>query len=282
MEQLQSPSLGQESIHETVRILVPGYFAVFLVFTLRPEWFGEQRGIALVLAGGVGLGLALYGMNLHGVLGFLKLKFGKTVYDHEVEKLSLLMKILRQLSDRKADNTTKLSCNHAIEDLAQRDLNREELKHKERVHFSFLYYLWDNFSYSEINDAVRARQRIHASLFYLYSNCTMIMIGYAVIVLLPYIVSILNMVVPLNLNAVIPISVTLYKTDLDVDVIRVVISTVLVYAFWRKGNEELKKSMQFQKSSIYFFHEKLYEKLADPLNLYYEGRTKHTKDRGGH
>lgn len=232
MAQAQLPKLGQESIHETFRILVPGYFALFLVFTLYPELFEGGKGIALALVGGIGLGIILYGMNLHDLFPH----FRRMLRMYEKNKLRLMLTIVSHLGSKKA---------------------KDEIKNLEKS-YDFLYYLWNNFSYSEIPGAVRARQRIHASLFYLYADCTVISLLYLFFV-------IMAVLLPYHFT-----EIAMYHVNLRYDLLRILLSLVFIIFFWRKARDELRGSIMFQETAMYYHHKKLYNSLKGVLKLYDE------------
>jgi hypothetical protein len=228
----QLPKLEQESIHETLRILVPGYFALFLVFTLFPELFDGQRGIALALVGGFGLGIGLYGMNLQDFLPVFKPRFGRMLRSYEKKKVEYMLRIVNALGLEDSKKKTY--------DLGQSN--------------GFISQFWNNFSYTEISENVRARQRIHASLFYLYANCSLIMIAFLSFL----VIAILSP----NFTEFVR-----YHTNVSYDSARILIAVVFAALFWRKARDELKGSMMFQNVAMYWYREKLYERLTGIVNL---------------
>jgi hypothetical protein len=228
----QLPKLGQESIHETVRILVPGYFALFAVFTLYPQLFDGDRGVALALIGGVGLGITLYGVNLQNYLWTLKPKFGSLLRSEEKEKIETMMEIIKALNKR--DEKTKID-------------NIDNC-------FGFCSHFWTSFSYGYVSESIRARQRIHASMFYLYANCSLIMIGYFLFVLMVTILPSFSQFI-------------MYQPNPNYDALRMLGALALTGFFWLKAKEELLGSMSFQKSAMYLQHKKLYKNFMEAFNL---------------
>jgi hypothetical protein len=113
---------------------------------------------------------------------------------------------------------------------------------------------WNNFSYTEISENVRARQRIHASLFYLYANCSLIMIAFLSFL----VIAILSP----NFTEFVR-----YHTNVSYDSARILIAVVFAALFWRKARDELKGSMMFQNVAMYWYREKLYERLTGIVNL---------------
>jgi hypothetical protein len=228
----QLPKLEQESIHETLRILVPGYFALFLVFTLFPELFDGTRGIALALVGGFGLGIGLYGMNLQDLLPAFKPRFRRMLLSYENDKIEHMLRIVNALGSE--------DLNKKIHDLGQSS--------------GFYSQFWNNFSYTEISEAVRARQRIHASMFYLYANCSLMMLVYlsflVVAVLSPSFTEFVR-----------------YPVNVSYDSIRILIAVVFTALFWKKARDELKGSMMFQEVAMYWYREKLHDKLTGIIGL---------------
>lgn len=224
--------LGQESIHETFRILIPGYFTLFLIFTLYPELFVGENGVALALLGGIGLGIILYGLNLPNFLPDFKPKLGKMLSMYERDKIKCMLTIINSLGS---------------EDVK---INEAEKS------YSFFYHFWNNFSYTEIPANVRARQRIHASLFYMYANCSIIMLSYLLFVALAFVPNFSEMI--------------RYHANLESDLLRILLSLVFAILFWRKAKEELEGSIMFQKTAMYYHNKKLYEKLSEVLKLYRE------------
>jgi hypothetical protein len=64
--------------------------------------------------------------------------------------------------------------------------------------------------------------------------------------------------------------ITLYRADLKLDLLRILLSSAFTILFWRKAMEELKGSIMFQKSAMYYHNKKLYEKLSEVFRLYYK------------
>ena len=228
----QLPNLGQESVHETFRIIIPGYFALFAVYTLYPEPFNGESGIALALIGGVGLGIFLYGMNLQNWLPLFN-PLRKMLKTYESEKTQTMKKIWNQFNENSPSK-----------------VNTKELD-TDKFYSDF----WSNFSYSEVSESVRARQRIYASTFYLYANCCFVMIGYFVSVLIaisnPHITQFLS-----------------YNLNLQFNAARLVFSIAFAGFFWFKAKEELEHSMSFQKTAMYWHSKELCEKLSDVMKLH--------------
>jgi len=244
------PKLGQESIHETFRILVPGYFALFSIYTLFPELFEGERGVALALIGGVGLGIIFYGLNLHAFLFTIeredgKRKFGVLLNSQEKKKIRKMITIVESLSSEEE----KTELNNLTKDL--------------KKNFGFFSQFWTGFSYEVVNESVRARQRIHASLFYLYANCSLIMLGYVLFVLAATIGTGFS-------------SFVNYHPNLYFDISRVAMGLVLAIFFWVKAKEELNGSMCLQKNSMYVHHKALHKSLSEIIKLH--SKTKQTEE----
>lgn len=235
----QVPNLGQENVHETLRVIIPGYFALFMIFTLYPELFVNTRGIALALGGGIGLGIILNGLNLH--------RFPINMVDaYEGDKLKYMLDIV-----------SRMGCEEAKWAMSDLEKSTEKQMKEGRKIFRYLYYLWDSFSYGELPDATRARQRMYASLFYLYLNCAWVLIFYICFVILAVSGSWFVQVIPYNIN-------------FRYDILRVFLSLVFSVYLWKKAKRELEGSMNFQKTAMCYYSKSLYEKVSKPLKLYYE------------
>ena len=239
---VEAPKLGEENVHETLRVIIPGYFALFMIYTLYPELFVNTQGIALALGGGIGLGILLNGLNLH--------RFPiNIVSSYELAKLKYMLDIVRHRGSEEAKR-------------AKNELEKStEKKVTKRKIFRFLYYLWDSFSYGEMPDATRARQRMYASLFYLYLNCAWVLGFYSCFV---------GLAVLGSWSA----QVILYNVNFQHDVFRFFLSLAFSVFLWKKAIRELKGSMDFQKATMYYYSKLLYDKVSAPLKLYYDMKGK--------
>ncbi|MFQ6068838.1 MAG: hypothetical protein ACE5KD_04755 [Candidatus Bathyarchaeia archaeon] len=251
MAEVEISPLGQESIHETFRILIPGYFAVFLLFTLYPQLFESGVGVALVLAGGIGFGIVLNGINLQSLLpvfSFRSPRIRRMMRKYETDKLKHMLTIIGYLGYREA---------------------YENIENMDK-HYDFYYHLWNNFSYSTIPDAARARQRIYASLFFLYANCAWVVFFYSLFVATHVFVYSLSPDWGYGLT-----KITMYQISFDTDftilcgyLIRISLSLVGSILFGIKARNELKGSMMFQKIAMKYYREKLYDNLEGVLKLH--------------
>ncbi len=226
----QLPSLGQESINETFRIVIPGYFALFLVYTLYPSIFAGNTGIALALVGGVGLGIALYGMRLEKKIPVFKPKLASMLTINEDEKIETMLKIANAQKD-KYPNLNSLKPNKFYADF------------------------WGNFSYSEVSEPVRERQRIYASTFYLYANCSIVLLGYILFL-------------ALSISSPSFSHFLSYKPNSNLDLAQILLAAVFSVLFWKKAKAEIEGSMSFQKTAMYWHKDLLCQKLSEFIELH--------------
>jgi len=220
------PNLGQESVHETFRIVIPGYFALFAAYTLYPQiFYNNTSGIALALVGGIGVGVVLYGLNLQDCLPIFK-PLGKMRKEYESRRTKTMITIW--------DEFNKNNPNKIVIDKTDK----------------FYSNFWSNFSYTQVPESVRARQRMYASMFYLYANCSIVMLGYFAFVC----IAISNPQTTQFLS---------FHSDLRFDAARLVLSGLLAVFFWFKAKGELGESMSFQETAMYCQAKELCTKLSE-------------------
>ncbi|GAG39582.1 unnamed protein product, partial [marine sediment metagenome] len=174
MTEAKIAGTDQGSIHETFRLLLPGYFALFLLFTLYPDIF-YGREIIFTLGGGVLFGILIHGFSFHSKHIIIEKPFKisfKGLQNKENDKLIHMLNILKK------------SC------LIEADRAMEEFtitaskEGKEENMFKKMYFLFNCFSYGDVPSTVRERQRLYASLYYLYTNCYWLLIMYLSLVII--------------------------------------------------------------------------------------------------
>jgi hypothetical protein len=170
----------------------------------------------------------LYGMSLEKIIPLFR-PFRRMLKNNEAEKIETMVKIV----------------------------NAKNVKGKTlRVGKNDKFYsnFWNNFSYSEVSEAVRDRQRIHASTFYLYANCCLVALGYLIFV----VISISNP----NITGFLS-----YNSILSLDLARILLAGFFTLFFWRKAKDEIEKSMAFQITAMYRHSKDLSAKLLEDVEL---------------
>jgi len=228
----------QGSIHETLRLLLPGYFALFLFFTLYPDVF-YGREIIFTLGGGVLFGILINGFSFHN----------KHIIKNE--KIIHMLDILKKGCIVEVDRV--------IEEFT---ITTSELD-KDRNMFKKMYFLFNCFSYGDVPNTIRERQRLYASLYYLYANCYWLLIIYLSIVILFYPVLLIKDIIN------IPINIMPYYYNIYVNIFVAIIVSVFIYLLWRKADGALDNSMWFQKIFMKYYKDVLIRNVGNVLKWDY-------------
>lgn len=247
-------SINEILRYEILRLLLPGYFALFLFFTLYPDVFDGKEFI-FVLGGGVLFGLLIHGLNFHKKHIRLEKPFKLSfngLQNEENDKLLHMLNILKKSS--------LIESERAIEQFIIGTSGND----KENNTFKKMYFLFTCFSYGDVPNTIRERQRLYASLFYLYVNSYWLLIIYLSLFIIFY-----PVLLTIDKTSIL-INIIPYYYDIRVNIFIIFIVIIFIYLLWKNANDTLDNSMWFQKIFMKYYKNKLIRNVGNVIKWDYD------------